>query len=71
MSKVYDESLKLHEEHAGKIEVVSKVSVKNKEDLLFSSLQLQQLQQLQQLIISSQVYYTILVFIHCSGLGTT
>jgi len=30
---VYEESLKLHEEHKGKIEVISKVGVKTKEDL--------------------------------------
>lgn len=33
MSSVYDESLKLHEVHGGKIEVNSKVLVKTKEDL--------------------------------------
>lgn len=33
MSNVYEESLKLHEEHHGKITVNSKVEVKNKEDL--------------------------------------
>ncbi|MCK5780188.1 MAG: NAD-dependent malic enzyme, partial [Psychrilyobacter sp.] len=30
---VYEESLKLHEKHKGKIEVISKVGVKTKEDL--------------------------------------
>ncbi|WP_294562068.1 NADP-dependent malic enzyme [uncultured Traorella sp.] len=33
MSSVYEESLKLHEEHKGKLEVVSKVKVKNMHDL--------------------------------------
>jgi malate dehydrogenase (oxaloacetate-decarboxylating) len=33
MSTIYDESLKLHEIHSGKIEIVSKVPVNNKEDL--------------------------------------
>lgn len=33
MSNVYEDSLKLHEEHKGKIEVVSKVKVTNKEEL--------------------------------------
>ncbi|NDI78459.1 MULTISPECIES: NADP-dependent malic enzyme [Psychrilyobacter] len=31
--RVYEESLKLHDQHKGKIEVISKVSVKTKEDL--------------------------------------
>ena len=30
---VFDESLKLHEKNKGKIEVISKVNVENKEDL--------------------------------------
>lgn len=33
MSTVFEKSLELHESHSGKIEVISKVSVKNKEDL--------------------------------------
>ena len=33
MSNVYEESLKLHEEHKGKLEVTSKVKVKNMQDL--------------------------------------
>ncbi|WP_199533017.1 NAD(P)-dependent malic enzyme [Psychrilyobacter piezotolerans] len=33
MMRVYEESLKLHDQHKGKIEVISKVSVKTKEDL--------------------------------------
>lgn len=33
MSNVFEESLKLHEEHRGKVEVISKVKVVNKEDL--------------------------------------
>ncbi len=33
MSDVYEESLKLHEEHKGKLEVVSKVKIDNKKDL--------------------------------------
>lgn len=33
MSNVYENSLKLHEEHKGKIEVISKVKVTNKEEL--------------------------------------
>ena len=33
MSTVYEESLKLHEAHSGKIEVISKVKVTNKEEL--------------------------------------
>ncbi|WP_297405930.1 malic enzyme-like NAD(P)-binding protein [uncultured Cetobacterium sp.] len=33
MSTVFEKSLELHEAHSGKIEVISKVSVKNKEDL--------------------------------------
>ena len=33
MSNVYEESLKLHEEHKGKLEVISKVKVENKKDL--------------------------------------
>lgn len=33
MSSVYEESLKLHEEHKGKLEVTSKIKVKNMHDL--------------------------------------
>ena len=33
MSRVYEESLKLHEEHKGKLEVTSKIKVKNMQDL--------------------------------------
>jgi len=33
MSNIYEESLKLHEENQGKLSVISKVSVKNREDL--------------------------------------
>lgn len=33
MSDVYEESLKLHEEHKGKLEVISKVKIDNKKDL--------------------------------------
>lgn len=33
MSNVYEESLKLHEENRGKIEIISKVAVNNKNDL--------------------------------------
>ena len=33
MSSVYEESLKLHEEHKGKLEVTSKIKVKNMQDL--------------------------------------
>src|SRR3712207_4874428 len=33
MSNVYEESLKLHEVNQGKLSVISKVSVKNREDL--------------------------------------
>ena len=33
MIKIYEESIKLHKKHGGKLEVVSKVSLKNKKDL--------------------------------------
>lgn len=33
MSKIYEESIKLHKKHGGKLEIKSKVSLKNKNDL--------------------------------------
>ena len=34
MNKTYDESIKLHKKYGGKLEVKSKVSLKNKKDYL-------------------------------------